>query len=80
MKEEKYFTDGKFDFQKYRDINKDKINERMKTYRETNKEIINEKNKLHYQNNKEAINAKRREEYAKKKSMLYDAPKATAFS
>lgn len=78
MKEEKYFTDGKFDFQKYRELNKEKINDRMIKYREANKEIINEKNKLHYQTNKEAINAKRREDYAKKKSMLYDAPKATA--
>jgi len=69
-----YIIDGKFDFKKYREENKEQINTRMQKYRETNREIINKKSKAYYENNKDVINAKRREKYAKDKS-----PKATAF-
>ena len=59
--------DGKFDHKKYRDMNKQKINNRMKDYREKNKEIIREKDAKYHAENKEVINAKRRLRYLEKK-------------
>lgn len=59
--------DGKFDHKKYRDINKDKINDRMRVYREKNKEIIKQKDAKYHAENKEVINTKRRLRYLEKK-------------
>jgi tRNA U34 5-methylaminomethyl-2-thiouridine-forming methyltransferase MnmC len=63
----KYNVDGKFDFKKYRDDNKDKIKERNDKYREDNRLAIREKNKVYYSSKKDEINAKRRVRYALKK-------------
>jgi len=68
-----YFKDGKFDFAKYRLINKEKIDERMTKYREVNKELINNKNIAYYHANKEEINAKRRAKYHEAKNLLYNS-------
>jgi len=59
--------DGKFDGKKYRQENKEKINNRMKCYRENNKEKINMKSAIYHEKNKEIINAKRRLKYLEKK-------------
>lgn len=69
-KEEYKGEDGKFDYQKYRDLNKDKTSERMKGYREKNKELINQKSAKYHSENKEVINAKRRLKYLEKKLAL----------
>ena len=42
----------------YREINKDKINEKNKEYYDNNKEYFKEHNKEYYDNNKERINEK----------------------
>ena len=64
-----YNIDGKFDFKKYREVNKDKIKERNDKYREDNRVILREKNKVYYASKKEEINAKRRAKYAEKGSL-----------
>ena len=61
-----YSVDGKFDFKKYREDNKDKIKERNGNYREANRVAIREKNKVYYACKKDEINAKRRVKYALK--------------
>jgi hypothetical protein len=58
---------GKFDFKKYQELNKDKIKERNQKYRDENRDKLRERNKLYYELNKEDINAKRREKYAQAK-------------
>ena len=62
----KYNIDGKFDFKKYREDNKEKIKEKNDNYREANRETIREKNKVYYASKKDEINAKRRVKYALK--------------
>jgi methionine synthase I (cobalamin-dependent) len=62
---------GKFDFKKYHELNKDKIKERNDKYRETNRDVIREKNKIYYEAKKDEINARRREKYAQAKDLLY---------
>ena len=69
-----YNIDGKFDFKKYREDNKDKIKERNGNYREANRVAIREKNKVYYASKKDEINANRRVKYALKQlNMEYNA-------
>lgn len=67
-KDEYKGEDGKFDYQLYRDSNKDKIKERMQGYREKNKDTINQKSAKYHESNKEQINAKRRLKYLQNKT------------
>jgi hypothetical protein len=60
---------GAFDFQKYRELNKDKIKERNDKYRDANRVVLREKNKIYYASKKEEINAKRRAKYADKMAL-----------
>ena len=62
-------SEGKFDFKKYRELNKDKINEQMLKYRTANKDKINQKSKIYYEQKKDEINERRREKYAAKNSL-----------
>lgn len=64
---------GKFDFKKYHQLNKDKIKERNDKYREANRPLIREKNKIYYATKKDEINARRREKYAQAKDLLYNS-------
>jgi len=57
---------GAFDFKKYRELNKDKIHDRMTKYREENKMLLREKSRVYYESKKDQINAKRRAKYAEK--------------
>jgi hypothetical protein len=61
---------GAFDFQKYRELNKDKIKERNDKYRHANRVVLREKNKVYYNSKKEEINAKRRAKYAEKMGLV----------
>lgn len=70
-KEEYKGEDGKFNYQLYRQLNRDKINEKNKTYKEKNKELINQKSAKYHEQNKEVINAKRRLKYLEKQMALY---------
>ena len=50
-----YNVEGKFNYKKYAEMNKEKVLEKAAKYRSENREILREKNKNYYDNNKPKI-------------------------